>query len=133
MGRIVLYIAMAIVALALGGCGFADSHAVVPDFMRTKPVEAPLEPPPDVKQLVRQRLDAVFTAASAPRDVQVSPARHDLRGTGWTACVKAELTSATGKPLGVQTYRVSINNGVILDRQRVEAEDTCLSETYEPI
>jgi hypothetical protein len=134
MGRIVLYIAlMAIVALALDGCGFADSHAVVPDFMRTKPVEAPLEPPPDVKQLVRQHLDAVFTAASAPRDVQVSPARHDLRGTGWTACVKAELTSATGKPLGVQTYRVSINDGVILDRQRVEAEDTCLSETYEPI
>ena len=134
MGRVVLYIAlMAIVVLALGGCGFTDSHAVVPDFMRTKTVETPLEPPPDVKQLVRQHLDAVFTAASAPRDVQVSPARHDLRGTGWTACVKAELTSATGKPLGVQTYRVSINDGVILDRQRVEAEDTCLSETYEPI
>ena len=92
-----------------------------------------MESPPDVKQLVRQHLDAVFTAASAPRDVEVSPARHDLRGTGWTACVKAELTSATGKPLGVQTYRVSINDGVILDRQRVEAEDTCLSETYEPI
>jgi hypothetical protein len=134
MGRVVLYIGlMAIVALALGGCGFADSHAVLPDFMRTKTLEQPLEPPPDVKQLVREHLDAVFTPASAPRDVQVSPARHDLRGTGWTACVKAELTSATGKPLGIQTYRVSINNGVILDRERVEAEDTCLSETYEPI
>jgi hypothetical protein len=134
MGRLVLYIAlMAMVALTLGGCGFADSHAVLPDFMRTKTVEATMESPPDVKQLVRQHLDAVFTTASAPRDVEVSPARHDLRGTGWTACVKAELTSATGKPLGVQTYRVSINDGVILDRQRIEAEDTCLSETYEPI
>jgi hypothetical protein len=124
---------MAMTALALTGCGFADSHAVLPDFMKTKTPEAPLEAPPDVKQLVRQHLDAVFTTASAPRDVQVSPARPDLRGPGWTACVKAELTSATGKPLGVQTYRININGGVIYDRQRVEADDTCLAESFAPI
>jgi hypothetical protein len=134
MGRVVLTIAMmAMTALALAGCGFADSHAVLPDFMKTKTPEAPLEAPPDVKQLVRQHLDAVFTAASAPRDVQVSVARPDLRGPGWTACVKAELTSATGKPLGVQTYRININGGVIYDRQRVEPEDTCLVEVFQPI
>jgi hypothetical protein len=134
MGRIVLCIAsMTTMAVILAGCGFADSHAVVPDFMRTKVSETPLEPVPDVKQLVREHLDSVFTAASAPHDVQVSPARHDLRGTGWTACVKAELTSATGKPLGVQIYRININEGLIFDRQRVEAEDTCLSESFEPI
>jgi len=132
MGRIVLTIAI-MVAPALAGCGFADSHAVLPDFMRTKVNEAPLEPPPDVKQLVRQHLDAVFTTASAPRDVQVSPVRHDLRGPGWTACVRAELTSATGKPLGVQTYRINISDGTIFDRQRVEPEDTCLAENFEPI
>jgi hypothetical protein len=134
MGRIVVCIAsMTAMALALAGCGFADSHAVVPDFMRTKVSETPLEAVPDVKQLVREHLDSVFTATSAPRDVQVSPARHDLRGTGWTACVRAELTSATGKPLGVQIYRININEGLIFDRQRVEAEDTCLSESFEPI
>ena len=134
MGRIVLCIAsMTTMALALAGCGFADSHAVLPDFMRTTVSEAPLDPVPDVKQLVREHLDSVFTAASAPRDVQVSPARHDLRGTGWTACVRAELTSATGKPLGVQIYRININEGLIFDRQRVEAENTCLSESFEPI
>jgi hypothetical protein len=134
MGRIVLTIAvMLTAALALAGCGLADSHAVWPDMLRTKVAEPTLEPPPDVKQLVRQHLDAVFTAASAPRDVQVSPARHDLRGAGWTACVRAELISATGKPLGVQTYRININDGTIFDRQRVEPEDTCLVETFEPI
>ena len=134
MGRALLTtILMAFIAAGLAGCGLADSHAVLPDFMRTKTVETPLEAPPDVRQLVREHLDAVFLAASAPHDVQVSPARHDLRGTGWTACVRAELTSATGKPLGVQTYRVSISGGLIYDRQRVEPEDTCMTESFQPI
>jgi hypothetical protein len=135
MGRIILHIAlMTAGALTLAGCGFADSRSPVPEFMRAKEsAPPPLEPPPDVKQLVREHLDSVFTAASAPRDVQVSPARHDLRGPGWTACVRAELNSATGKPLGIQTYRIAINDGAIFDRQRVEGEDTCVSESFEPI
>jgi hypothetical protein len=134
MGRTTLHIALLTTsALVLNGCGFADSRSPVPDFMRTKESPPPLEQPPDVKQLVRGHLDSVFTAASAPHDVQVSAVRHDLRGAGWTACVKAELNSATGKPLGIQTYRITINEGVILDRRRVEEDDTCLSETYEPI
>jgi len=37
------------------------------------------------------------------------------------------------KPLGIQIYRININEGLIFDRQRVEAEDTCLSESFEPI
>ncbi len=135
MGRTTLHIAMMMTgALVLTGCGFADIRSPVPEFMRAKEnPPPPLEQPPDVRQLVRGHLDSVFTVASAPHDVQVSPARHDLRGAGWTACVKAELNSATGKPLGVQIYRISINEGVILDRRRVEEEDTCLSDTYEPI
>ena len=65
--------------------------------------------------------------------MRVSPPRHDLRGAGWTACVKAETTSVTGKPLGTQTYRITITNGVVSDRRQVEAEDNCVSESYEPI
>ena len=72
-------------------------------------------------------------AASRPRRVQVSAPRPDLRGPGWTACVKAETTSVTGKPLGTQTYRITISNGVVSDRRQVEADDTCMSESYEPI
>ena len=134
MGRITLHIALTTGTLVLAGCGLADSRSPVPEFMRNKESAAPpLEQPPDVKQLVRGHLDSVFTAASAPHDVQVSPVRHDLRGAGWTACVKAELNSATGKPLGVQTYRITIEEGVILDRRRIEEDDTCLTESYEPI
>src|SRR3984885_3327194 len=135
MGRIIIYTAlMAGGARARAGCGIADSRSPVPEFMRTKASEPPPpEAPPDVKQLVRKNLDSVFVATSYPRDVQVSPPRHDLRGLGWTTCVRAQLTSANGKPLGTQTYRVAISSGIILDRRRVEPDDPCASESYDPI
>jgi len=121
-------------ALVLAGCGLADSRSPVPEFMRNKPVDpTPPEPPPDVKQLVRNNLDAVFVAASSPRQVRVSPPHHEPYGPGWTACVKAELTSVTGRPLGSETYRITISNGVIGDRRRAQADDNCASESYEPI
>lgn len=134
MRRIALPITLAIGALTLAACGFADSRAPVPEFMRAKPSEPPPgEPPPDVKQLVRSHLDSVFVASSYPQNVQVSQPRHELRGLGWTACVKAELTSATGKPLGEEIYRITIDSGVVIDRRRAEPEDTCVTESYQPI
>jgi hypothetical protein len=135
MGRIAFHITLMVaVALALAGCGMADSHSSMPEFLRVKEgAPPPLEPPPDVKQLVRDHLDSVFTVASAPHDVQVSPARHDLRGPGWIACVKADVNSATGKPLGMRTYRINIEEGAIFDRQLVEDSDSCASERFEPI
>ena len=121
-------------SLALAGCGFADSRSLVPEFMRNKASEPPPpEPPPDVKRLVRENLDSVFVAASSPPQVRVSPPRHRPDGSGWTACVRAELISVIGKPLGTETYRVTIGSGAIIDRRRVEAEDNCASESYEPI
>jgi hypothetical protein len=132
MGRIVVHLAvMAGAALALAGCGFADSHASLPEFMRTKAINPPPpEPPPDVRQLVRKNLDSVFVASSNPREVRVSPPLHEAYGSGWTACVTAELTSVTGQPLGSETYRITIKDGAIMDRQR---DDNCASESYEPI
>ena len=106
----------------------------VPEFMRLKdPEPRPLEPPPDLRRLVGEKLDSVFTAASRPTAVRVSTPRPELRGTGWTACVKADLTSVTGKPLGTQTYRIMITEGVVSDRRRAEPEDNCASESFEPI
>jgi hypothetical protein len=136
MRRTVVRLAlMAGTALALSACGWADSRSPVPEFMRTKESEPPPpEPPPDVKQMVREKLDSVFTAASNPGQVEVSPPRRDLRGQGWTACVRAlRLTAANGKPLSPQTYRITISGGVIIDRRRIEADDTCESESYEPV
>ena len=135
MGRIEIHIALvAGAALMLAGCGFADIRSPVPEFMRAKaPEPAPPEAPPDIKTMLREKLDAVFTPASRPTQVRVSEPRHNLRGPGWTACVRAELTSVIGKPLGTQTYRITIADGVISDRRQVEPEDTCTTESYEPI
>ncbi len=137
MRRIEIHIAlMAGAALTLAGCGFADIRSPVPmpEFMRAKaPEPAPLEAPPDIKTMLREKLDAVFTPASRPTQVRVSEPRPNLRGPGWTACVKAEVVSVTGHPLGMQTYRVEISDGAISDRRQVEADDTCFNENYEPI
>jgi hypothetical protein len=136
MGRDRVHLALVLsAALTLAGCGFADSRSPVPEFMRAKAADPPpLETPPDVKRLVGEKLDAVFTATSHPAHVRVSHPLHDPRGgLAWTACVRAEVTAVTGKPLGTQTYRISISEGVISDRRHVEADDTCVTENYEPI
>ena len=125
---------IAVGTLVLAGCGFTDSYAPVPGFMRSKAVDPPsAEPPPDVRQLLRNNLDSVFVAASNPRGVQVSPPRHAPNGAGWTACVRAELTSVMGRPLGSETYRITIGNGAIVDRRHAESDDSCTSESFEPI
>jgi hypothetical protein len=120
-------------ALMLAGCGLADSHASLPGFLRAKErAPPPPEPTPDVRRLVRENLNSVFVSNSNPHAVRVSPPLRDLRGLGWNACVRA-LTNAVGKPLGSVTYRISIESGAIFDRQRIRADDTCASASYEPI
>jgi len=132
MGRVIIHWALLLgVALALAGCGLADVRSPVPEFMRNKAPDPPApETPPDVKRLVRENLNSMFTAASNPRGVRVSPPLREVKGTGWTACVRAELTSVMGKPLGTETYRIIISDGGITDRRR---DDDCALETYEPI
>jgi hypothetical protein len=135
MRRITIRVAlMAAAALALAACGFADMRAPLPEFMRAKiPDPLPPEPPPDVKRLMRENLEQVFTAASQPTHIRVSVPRHEPSGMNWTACVMADLNSVMGKPLGTQTYRLTVAGNTIIDRRRVEDEDNCASESYEPI
>ena len=133
MLRIIAHAALFAGALALGGCGFADSRAPVPEFMRMKEAEQPPEPVPDVKRVVREQIDVVFLSTSYPREVHVAPPHREVRGPGWTACVRAQLTSATGSSLGAQTYIVTIMGGKVVDRRRAEGDDICGTETYEPI
>ena len=119
---------------ALGGCGFADSHASLPKFMLEKE-SAPrqIDPVPDVKQLVRDKTNSVFVGNSEPRHVQVSLPRRDTRGSGWTACIKADLLSIVGRRQESQIYVATISGGAITDRRRAGEGDNCESETYEAL
>ena len=131
---LVQVVVMAGGALMLSACGLADMRAPVPEFMRAKtPDPAPPEPPPDIKQLMHENLEVFFTAASRPARVRVSTPRREPSGLNWTACVRADLNSVIGKPLGTQTYRLTVSGNAIVDRRRVEDDDNCASETYEPI
>jgi hypothetical protein len=132
-GKLIRVSFVACGALMLAACGLSDSHSFMPGFMRAKESVSLPEAMPDVKRMVRENLNSVFVSTSYPHAVQVSPPVHDLRGRGWTTCVRAELTNAVGKPLGSETYRISITDGVIFDRRRIEADDTCAYESYEPI
>ena len=121
-------------ALMLAACGFADMRSPVPEFMRVKGAEPPPpEQPPDVKRLVHDKIDFVFLNSSLPRQIRVSLPHREVRGTGWTACVRAEVVSTNGKPIGTQTFRILIIGGEIVDRRRAEDEDNCDSESFEPI
>jgi hypothetical protein len=121
-------------ASILTGCGFADSHAPLPKFMlKNESVPQQLDAQPNVKQLARDKLESIFMAASNPQHVRVSPPRREPNGAGWTSCIKAELISATGRPLGTQTYLMTISDGLIVDRRRAGADDNCESEVYEPL
>ncbi len=118
----------------LGACGFADSRApsILPDAMRGPAApERTADAEPDVKALVRDNLAKAF--ASPPRSVQVARPMRDPNGLGWLACVRAEVTAATGRNILTQTYLFSFNRGAITDRRLVGSESNCVSATYEPI
>jgi hypothetical protein len=72
-------------------------------------------------------------AAAMPSDISVSlPVR--AQNGGWTTCLRAATNGVTGKPLGVQTYLVSIDHDQIGQRERLdEADHRCAKETYEPL
>jgi hypothetical protein len=102
--------------------------------MRAEQPEAPpAEKSPLVADIVRAELDSIFLTKSSPHNTQVSPAHRDPRALNWIACVKAEVNSAAGKPIGMQTYRIIIVEGKIVDRRRSNDDDNCDSESYQPI
>jgi hypothetical protein len=118
--------------VVLGGCA-ADPYSALPAFMRAK---APQTPPPEeqpaVAAIVREQLSSLFLESSLPHHIQVSAAHRDPRALDWIACVKAEVNSGTGRPMGSQIYRITIAGGKIIDR-RLSDNDNCSTEHFEPI
>jgi hypothetical protein len=134
-GRLKVFFVMGSLALCppLGGCA-VDANSPFPALLRQKPHEtARPEDVPAVAAIVREQLDSIFLANSSPHNVQVSPAHRDPRALDWVACVKADVSSATGGIMESQIYRITIAEGKIVDRRRSDVQDNCLSESYQPI
>lgn len=121
-------------ALGLAGCGVADSYASLPAFMRAKPNEThSLDPQPDVRKLLHDTPNSVFTPESHATNVRISALHRLPSGPGWTVCVKADLVSVVGRPIGTQTYLATIENNVVVDRRHSSEDDNCETETYAPL
>ena len=121
---------IAVMVAALAGC---DSYTrLSPDFMKMNaPPEREMEAAPDVRQVVRDNLAAIFLAQAAPKNVSVSPAEQ--HGSRWTSCVRASVTGMTGKPVGVQTFAIGIERGKITSRERTDASHWCATQSYAPV
>lgn len=125
---------LGLIALQAGGCSFADANApFVPEALRYKPAEPKAEIIPDIKAIVRERTNEVFSSRLPPANVRVSLPRRTVTGLGWTSCVRAEIAGVAGKSIGTHTYILTIDaNGKIGDRRLADASPLCMGESYEP-
>lgn len=117
----------------LSACGTADPYSpYAPSFMRqAEPKPPPPESAPDVKELVRSGVMALFT--SHVKVVAVSPPRRNPSGTGWTACAKATVPAPMSNRPEPVTLVVSIEHGRLWDRRRAAPEDGCEALPYERV
>jgi hypothetical protein len=135
MGRKCTLIIIFGLASPLLACGAVDSQlSYVPAvFRQPSPKLVEIEQRPNAHLLVRNNIPTIFMAAAMPSNVSVSlPVR--AQNGGWTICLRAATNGVTGKPLGLQTYLVSIDHDQIGQRERLDGADLrCAKETYEPI
>ena len=102
----------------------------LPDYLKRASANAKVEVPPNVAAILRENVNAIFVSTAAPTNIRYSspvPAKHG----GWETCVEANLTGATGKPLGQRRYFVNITDNQIGDRR--DGVDRCAKETYQPL
>jgi hypothetical protein len=131
--KLAAFLAAIGIAVALAGCGRVDSGATYfPEMIRERaPKPAAPDPAPDVRALLQTNLAAVFVAASSPTNISFSPPKPSF--AEWMTCVKASVNGATGRAIGMQTYLVNIDHGVISRRERVGDSHWCATERYEPL
>ena len=117
----------------LTACGLADSHATwVPKFLRQPSTDSlQPEPEPDVKKLVGDGIDTVFTRH--PVAVSVSRARRNDIGKGFTVCVKALVAASINPEPQSVTLLVGVEHGALADRRRATPQDGCDIEKYETV
>lgn len=117
--------AMATALLPLWACGWAYRSP-------TPPPREP-DPPPNMQELLRGNIGTLFSQQANAQNVMTSAPRRNPTSFGWTACVRASVTSVGGGSIGVRTYLVFIDGGKLGMRRLAEAADGCDAEKYERV
>jgi hypothetical protein len=96
-----------------GGCGFADIARRC-EFARAKAAEPPpLETPAERQAIAQRKAGRRLHGYLASLHVRVSQPLHDPRGGLTWRAASGGGDAVTGRPLGTQTYRIFIAEGVI--------------------
>ena len=118
-------------AIALAACDRDDVASFMPkSFGPSDTPPPPVEPEPDVKELIRANADTLFTAH--PSALAVSRPKR-ITGRGFSVCVKAVVAGAINREPQPITLIVIIERGKLADRRRATAQDGCAHETYEKV
>jgi hypothetical protein len=123
-------------AIALAACDRDQVASFMPEsfmpksFRHSDPPPPPVEPEPDVKELIRANADTLFTAH--PSALAVSRPKR-ITGRGFSVCVNAVVAGAMNREPQPITLIVIVERGKLADRRRATAQDGCAGETYEKV
>ncbi|WP_245258328.1 hypothetical protein [Rhodopseudomonas palustris] len=119
-------------AAVLGGCA-VDAHInYVPDFMKQPVPSQPVNLPPDVGEILKGNVAAVFAQGASPTAISYSSPVPGKFG-GWDTCVQGDVVGVTGKPLGVQLFLVNIDRDRIGRRERVGDDHWCATQVFKSL
>lgn len=114
----------------LSGCGVSDvTDKLIPFTLRSKEAyQPPVDPEPDVAQLVRSDPASVFVG----NVTNLKVAKPHLSGSHWEGCASA-ITPDVGGRLSETVVAFPIESGRIGARYRVSAGHWCFAEPRRPV
>ncbi|MEH2513960.1 hypothetical protein V1291_005314 [Nitrobacteraceae bacterium AZCC 1564] len=128
--KIQTVIALCVSSIMLGGCGVSDlTDRFIPFALKSKETyQPPVDPEPDVAQLVKSNPTSVFVGNAT--DIKVS--KPHLNGSHWEGCASA-ITPDVGGHLSETVVAFPIESGRIGARYRVSPGHWCLMEPRRPV
>jgi hypothetical protein len=105
--------------------------------LETPSGDPPIQPLPNVKQIILANSGKIFDRSSNPKNLMISSGVRQIDVVGGTsqygACVRANLTNVAGTDIGRVTYVVAVSKDQISDRRKAISSDGCEKEQYEPL
>ncbi|WP_424630744.1 hypothetical protein [Bradyrhizobium sp. SYSU BS000235] len=128
--KIQTLIVLCILSVVLSGCGASDlTDKFIPFTLRAKEsYQPPVDPEPDVAQLVRSNPASVFVGNVT--DLRVAKPR--LNGAHWEGCASAATPDVGGR-LSETVVAFTIESGHIGARYRVSPGHWCFAEPRRPV